>query len=1587
MKRQSIGSCRKSFSRFRMVIAGLACLAGVLSVGAEQVSSGLATRAVNTLIALSGQMDTPIKGTVASMRLCTATNGAAFYVAKLAGGGFVVTSTDTEIDPIIAISSESDLVEDPRNPLWSLLVSDMAARREAVASKGKPRASSTSATSAGKAVTSTAAARWARLTSRDTGAAGASKGKSTISDVRVAPLLKTKWGQSYVGGEPCFNYYTPWGFYTSYGYVCGCGATAVAQLLRYHKFPTEYVEPEEYPCKIDGWDQMLWQIGGWYDWDNMPEVPGRGTTDEQREAIGRLTYDVGVAIHSEYTQNITMGYEDYVVDLLKKWDYAHATEYWFRSFHPFDYDGGPYEGFTEDEMKSVMIPNLDARLPMCVRIYKKVPGDMDDYAHFVVADGYGYLNGQWSVHLNFGWDGNSDAWYVLPECSAGGYLYTAINRIVANIYPEGPSSAGIVSGRVVSSTTSKPAAGIVVAARNGYGEVEYSTTDANGIYSFILPGLEGMVWNEDKWPGYDYDLDDDDYLNDDRYGNPDQDAGEPWEIYIENVNVSSYSRNIRDGENHYGLDFAISIHTVKLDANGGKVTPATIDVVEDGTYGELPMPNRKGHVFAGWWTAKDGGEHMTSGKNFDLADFAGQKTLTLYAHWLKMQKLTLKDDSAYASWELDEEDFDPEIYEEMMESIYMADPDFEGSGYLNGKGVMEVLPGARVSVSVAESSSDKNGKKLGFQKWTVSPSGANLGADFDVTKNEAQFTMPAADVTLQATYIDPDTCGYLSVSVYGSDICLYPFGQYDDTVEHEYINVPFDAFEWSPDGGKTWYKAMSDGAEEDSPAMLKAGKYTITWRSNDPSWEAPSKKTVTVDAGESQYLWGNFSYIPQVVVDVMTYENGECTLSSAGGSVTMNPKDGFVPCEKTIAFTAKAAKGYAFQGYALDRRWDYEGESDVLTPWQYGDAFSETASTWKFMNEDEDDSYYLNEYIDCDDRKVHVVAVFKALSAYSADDIAFSGFTFGRGGSYAVDGDVVNVRAVAGCAVNDSLCSAPAASPLSYKLVGKLPDGLKFDAKTGVLSGVPKKAGKATVTITASDPAKNSKDLTVAISVAELPPWLEGVYRGIMSERQQNGLLELSVKSDGKVSAKVLTRYGSRSASGTLEWRDPEASYVDTDDDEEADGEDELAEFRFWHTDAKDDSCCHVNFYEDGTICGYVDSFDKKEDDWAGGDMTGLRQDKELLPDSEFLDKYYTFAFSAVATSVDPWEDDETTKQSGYGYLTLKTDKAGGVKVAGQLPDGEKVSMSALVMPCLIDSESEPTTDNIAARLYLFASPSSYKKLGWFAMQLMLIPDGLVVTEEGAAWNTSSGGGGCGKMCSPGYGGNSQVSVSGEGALYSAAATLENYYWNVRCAWSEDVLQQYSYKYLEENEDNPSKPYSWTEYGEEYAKSFDGYFFNVAVKGDSKGAISLVEKSPAPWEESKKEDGVTSKEWNYTTDKKGNPITDASQLSISFTKATGIFTGKATVYFDYDLPSCKQNSQTKQIEWTSAEKHATATLPYAGVMIATENEGEKDYRGFGSAVYTYKYSYTDENNKAKTETEKISLPVSLESAQADDEEP
>ena len=349
-----------------------------------------------------------------------------------------------------------------------------------------------------------------------------------------------------------------------------------------------------------------------------------------------------------------------------------------------------------------------------------------------------------------------------------------------------------------------------------------------------------------------------------------------------------------------GISVAHQTVTLKLDTNGGKLpkgAPAAVSLYfdedsEECCYPELPVPERAGFIFTGWAAAKSGGEAVHDGDAYDASLFVGAKTPTLYAQWLQLYALTVKGEDAYASW-----DWSDEQYETLPDEA--IDGEFERE--LDGKGVVNVPAGAVVWIYAADGTEGRGGNWLTFQKWTPSSAKADLGAFFKVGESETQFVMPAEKLTMTATYIDEATCGWLTAEAWANEVNV---GWSDELGDEVYIYPPYEAFEWTPDG-KTWYKSGDS-------ALLKAGSYTVSWRSTDPRWSPPSlKEKVKVEAGDEVYPMSAsffFTYVPQVVVDVMTFENGELRKSSAGGTATMNPKDGLVPTDKTVALTAKAVE-------------------------------------------------------------------------------------------------------------------------------------------------------------------------------------------------------------------------------------------------------------------------------------------------------------------------------------------------------------------------------------------------------------------------------------------------------------------------------------------------------------------------------------------------------------------------------------------------------------------------------------------------------------------------------------------------------
>lgn len=85
-----------------------------------------------------------------------------------------------------------------------------------------------------------------------------------------------------------------------------------------------------------------------------------------------------------------------------------------------------------------------------------------------------------------------------------------------------------------------------------------------------------------------------------------------------------------------------NVYTVTFHANGGNCTARQWYYTYDDIYGELPMAERDGYEFLGWWTGKEGGEQITKEMVVTVtADF------DLYARWEKIPEEKTDEDYFY----------------------------------------------------------------------------------------------------------------------------------------------------------------------------------------------------------------------------------------------------------------------------------------------------------------------------------------------------------------------------------------------------------------------------------------------------------------------------------------------------------------------------------------------------------------------------------------------------------------------------------------------------------------------------------------------------------------------------------------------------------------------------------------------------------------------------------------------------------------------------------------------------------------------------------------------------------------------------
>ncbi|HOX08123.1 MAG TPA: C10 family peptidase, partial [Planctomycetota bacterium] len=387
-----------------------------------------------------------------------------YHVVSLKSGGFLIVPAEDLVEPVVCFSPKGSFDPSERNPLGALADRDLRGRvKDARGREAAARGAGRELVPAGRMAS--AKRKWDRLrggSSESAAAAGTEAGTGTISDPRVDALVQSKWDQEQVAGVDCYNYYTPG------NYVCGCVATAMAQLMRFHQHPTAGVGTTSFSIEVNGTPTTRSLrggngSGGAYSWAQMVLIPSAGMTLTQRQAIGALTHDAGVSVNMSYTM-LGSGADTLMAAnrLTGTFGYANAIR---------GYNGGADLGAG---LNGMLNPGLDAGLPSLLGITGP------DGGHAIVCDGYGYDSSTLYHHLNMGWSGLDDAWYNLPDIGTTGFEFNTVYKCIYNVYPSGTGE--IVSGRVTDAG-GLPLSGVSISAVRSGGGTYTATTNARGIYA------------------------------------------------------------------------------------------------------------------------------------------------------------------------------------------------------------------------------------------------------------------------------------------------------------------------------------------------------------------------------------------------------------------------------------------------------------------------------------------------------------------------------------------------------------------------------------------------------------------------------------------------------------------------------------------------------------------------------------------------------------------------------------------------------------------------------------------------------------------------------------------------------------------------------------------------------------------------------------------------------------------------------------------------------------------------------------------------------------------------------------------------
>ncbi len=334
-----------------------AAIMGLLAVGtvstqltaAPRTAQEAASVAQEFLAARSGRRAAQVRLTPA-LAATRADEGATapYYVFNDSEGGFVVVSGSDLMRPVVAYSAEATFTTADMPANLSQWLEQLAAAAAYV--EQHPEAAISTAD------------------------------LNSLADYApIQPLLgKIAWDQNFPYSNLCPR-----------TYPTGCMATALAQVMRYHRYPEHGTGSNSYTTASQTVSVNFAEQT--YNWDLMTEEYNDASTDEQRAEVAKLMFHCGVALNMSYAaDNSGSTAPCYLAATVDYFGYNPLTTLQCRNVYPYD------------EWNNMIYTELQEGRPV---LYS---GIASSGGHAFVVDGYS-SNGFY--HVNWGWSGQYNGYY------------------------------------------------------------------------------------------------------------------------------------------------------------------------------------------------------------------------------------------------------------------------------------------------------------------------------------------------------------------------------------------------------------------------------------------------------------------------------------------------------------------------------------------------------------------------------------------------------------------------------------------------------------------------------------------------------------------------------------------------------------------------------------------------------------------------------------------------------------------------------------------------------------------------------------------------------------------------------------------------------------------------------------------------------------------------------------------------------------------------------------------------------------------------------------------------------------------------